>query len=83
MDIALIIVRAIVHLVILCVRCFRSRSREQKKSYRIPTKKAQDAHWAWWPRRALDFLAREEAAVGRKDFIYLYSMLVTNAPILN
>ena len=46
MDIALTIVRAIVHLVILCVRCFCSRSREQKKSNRIPAKKTQHARWA-------------------------------------
>ena len=46
MDISLTIVGAIMHLIILCVRCFCSRSWEQKKSNRIPAKKAQDARWA-------------------------------------
>jgi hypothetical protein len=46
MDIALTIVRAIVHIVILCIWCFCSRSQEQKKSNRIPAKKAQYARWA-------------------------------------
>ncbi len=43
MDISLTIVRAIVYLVILWVRCFRLRQKNKKLSNRLPAKKAQNA----------------------------------------
>ncbi len=43
MDISLTIIRAIVYLVILCVRCFRLRRKNKNLKNRLPTKKAQNA----------------------------------------